>query len=218
MYCRVVTFESAEHLIRITKLADYYIALPVLSRVLDETLVRNRSRGLTTDIHANALNLLPAACKLRYASLLRDCMCLLMGPWNSPLCHLIKDPGLKRFSGDVCLLRVRKVVEDCQRGLKKELQQRFAVPPGGWGRITESEWQVIGNEVRQKSMVLRWGQPEGQGTPHFSLPQYFYQLAEHRTTSYRLTNLIWTTVGSKQIVLDESGSYAGNHKYSQTWI
>jgi hypothetical protein len=68
-------------LLALTRLADYYNALPVVSRSLDSAFLRNSEfiSDLFVDYYEE---ILPAAIKLRHRELYKDCLVLSIGPWG----------------------------------------------------------------------------------------------------------------------------------------
>jgi len=61
-----------------TKLADYYLALPALSKSLNRPLTAS-----DIDIASNALKLIEVAVKFRHAPFFKDCVIYLAGWWNT---------------------------------------------------------------------------------------------------------------------------------------
>jgi hypothetical protein len=73
---------DVEELIAMTKLADYYCALPALSRSLYRALY-----AMDLDVAGCKEELLPkvlaASCKLRYPDLFKECIILAAGKWSN---------------------------------------------------------------------------------------------------------------------------------------
>lgn len=74
MYCAPYAFNDVAQLILTTELADYYCALPILSRTLLQALFSSK-----LDILRNAVTLVETAYTLRHAELLRECVVYLAG-------------------------------------------------------------------------------------------------------------------------------------------
>jgi hypothetical protein len=81
IYNKPYTFRSADELLDLTKMADYYRALPILSRTLDGAMVN--SPYLMEDIKGSASALLVAAVKLRNALLFRECVVWTVSIWSN---------------------------------------------------------------------------------------------------------------------------------------
>jgi len=78
-------YNIASHdLLALTELADYYCALPAVSRSLDGVFFRDADfmDTLLVEMSKSLLAvLLQAAVKLRHPQLYRDCLVLSIGPW-----------------------------------------------------------------------------------------------------------------------------------------
>jgi hypothetical protein len=70
--------EDTNQLCLMTKLADYYLALPALSKSLNRLLTAS-----DIDIASNALQLIEVAVKLRHAPIFKYCVIYLAGWWNT---------------------------------------------------------------------------------------------------------------------------------------
>lgn len=80
-YNNIIKIWDVLELSVVTKLADYYCALPTFSRSLDAILRRDRCRP--SNMQGEAVTLLQAAIKLRHADLFRDCVCFIAGEWDA---------------------------------------------------------------------------------------------------------------------------------------
>jgi hypothetical protein len=87
---------NAKELPTLTVLAQFYIALPVLSRSLSYTLLP--SKAFISKMESNASDLLVAIKQLRHAELFKDYLLLSLGPWHFPFSPKSKDPGLKQMA------------------------------------------------------------------------------------------------------------------------
>ncbi|PMD38370.1 hypothetical protein L207DRAFT_585272 [Hyaloscypha variabilis F] len=109
IYNKPYTFRSADELLDLTKMADYYRALPILSRTLDGAMVN--SPYLMEDIKGSASALLVAAVKLRNALLFRECVVWTVSIWSNrepekdivdPKLRIIERKGIRdRFLVDL---------------------------------------------------------------------------------------------------------------------
>lgn len=80
----------------IFELADYYCALPSLSRTLDGCLMNDLAFCKTTRYEADELFLIAA--KLRNALLFRECLIWVVGPHNRPIFHTEQDQRLRMIA------------------------------------------------------------------------------------------------------------------------
>jgi hypothetical protein len=96
IYLRPYKIESCAELTCLTSLADYYCALPILSRTLDSALYI--SFDFVESIWCNPCEVFVAAAKLRNALLFRDCLICLTGPWSEPEYEGLLDPRLKKIA------------------------------------------------------------------------------------------------------------------------
>lgn len=90
MYMKPYEIRDVTELQAVVELADYYCALPVLSRSLDGTLVR--SQAFANSIPTDCLKILPLAYKVRNEVLYRDTLQFAVGNYENPLYHDIKPP------------------------------------------------------------------------------------------------------------------------------
>ena len=83
LYNRFYKLEDRQQLILMTKVADYYCALPALSRTIDGALYRSPDVFIRR-MKDNTCEFLAAAEKLRNPALFKDCLLLSTGPWRDP--------------------------------------------------------------------------------------------------------------------------------------
>ncbi|RDL32969.1 uncharacterized protein BP5553_08408 [Venustampulla echinocandica] len=83
-------------LVTLVGLADYYRALPILSRTLDESFERNPSLGVEIEWHC--VDAFVLADKLRHAPLFRECLVYLLGPWQNPRYLELEDRKLWKIA------------------------------------------------------------------------------------------------------------------------
>ncbi|CZR55437.1 uncharacterized protein PAC_05325 [Phialocephala subalpina] len=93
IYVQPYKLGTAEELLLMTDLADYYCALPILSRTLDGALIN--SPTFSDQIQKSANELYVAAAKLRNALLFRECLIWVVGPHNNPVYKTLDDPRLR---------------------------------------------------------------------------------------------------------------------------
>jgi hypothetical protein len=78
IYNESYRLEDTEQLCLMTKLADYYFALPALSKSLMRPLMASN-----INIASDAFYLIEAAAKLRHSPLYKDCIIYLAGRWKN---------------------------------------------------------------------------------------------------------------------------------------
>jgi len=94
IYGESYRLEDTDQLRLMTKLADYYFALPALSKSLMRPLMASN-----INIASEAFYLIEVATKLRHSPLYRDCIIYLAGRWTEKDCstgdeiHQLGDPG-----------------------------------------------------------------------------------------------------------------------------
>jgi hypothetical protein len=91
---RPYSIGSIAELERLTRLADFYCALPAFSNSLSTALLK--SPDLASAIPANALKLLPTTVMLRNELLFKECLIHALGPWTNPQYLQLTDPKLKQ--------------------------------------------------------------------------------------------------------------------------
>lgn len=116
IYAQPYTISNTSELIKVTGFADYYRALPILSRTLDGALVN--SKQINWYIAQDSAMLLETAAKLRNALLFRECLVWVVSPWS-------KREDLRRKTSDAklqkCIItahrHVGKKVADLQHAI-----------------------------------------------------------------------------------------------------
>ncbi|TVY18351.1 hypothetical protein LARI1_G004430 [Lachnellula arida] len=93
-YIKQYEIEDFNELETITRQADYYCALPMLSRSLDGALWR--SEVLVYTIKAEPCRAFTLAAKLRNALLFRESLIWVLGPWGDESWKSLGDPKLKK--------------------------------------------------------------------------------------------------------------------------
>lgn len=83
MYLKPYLIEDYHTLKMVTNLAEYYCALPILSRTLDAVFLR--SPGLVDEINDNTCKIFQLATKLRNELLFRESLIWLVGDIDEPL-------------------------------------------------------------------------------------------------------------------------------------
>lgn len=106
----------------LTSLADYYLALPVLSTALYSSLCQ--SPNLVIEIRRMPNLFLQVAVKLRSEILLREALVFSCGPWHNPAYLTLEDPKLKLMAASAyhriaaTIMKVQELCNLAQRGSK----------------------------------------------------------------------------------------------------
>jgi hypothetical protein len=108
---------STDQLDRITKLADYYCALPVLSKALSGTLLD--SHNFMLYIASDAFSLIKIAAKLQSSILFRECVIHLLGPFYDPV---YKNTGIWDDS-DKCLTKLKKLLDTAYNNVGAQIAE-----------------------------------------------------------------------------------------------
>ncbi|KAF8865233.1 hypothetical protein BDZ45DRAFT_668679 [Acephala macrosclerotiorum] len=118
IYTRPYQIEGAKELLLLTDLADYYRALPILSRTLDGALIN--SPMLCGNIQHSATELFVAAAKLRNPLLFRECLIWIVGPHRKPAFHDLQDSRLRMVArcihGDISTKAMSAIHRMLRRG------------------------------------------------------------------------------------------------------
>ncbi|KUJ24555.1 uncharacterized protein LY89DRAFT_573119 [Mollisia scopiformis] len=93
IFARPYQLQDTEQLLLMVDLADYYHALPILSRTLDGALIN--SPIFCQDIGNYCTELFVAAAKLRNALLFRECLIWVVGPHRTPKYEDLSDQKLR---------------------------------------------------------------------------------------------------------------------------
>ena len=142
-------FQSIEDLVLVTNLADYYCALPVVSKTIDGALLR-RPISFKND----ALVGLQVSYKLRHAEILRECVCFLAGNL---------DLDLDMSSVDSIL---RSVVDKARQGVYEKL-----------ARAHIEVMRLVFNDTSFKK-EFNIVHNSGISKREFNLPRYYAKLFE----------------------------------------
>jgi hypothetical protein len=133
---------DVEELILMTDLADYYRALPALSKSLYRALYENTEFGVAGRKPELILKLLDASCKLRFPALFRECVVLLAGKWDNEQADL---------SG--CDRNIQKLIIAARHGISNKIAKAHEEIL----RLS-SEYPNLSKEIRR--VKLETGLPE----------------------------------------------------------
>jgi hypothetical protein len=101
IYHRPYQIESCAELTSLASLADYYCALPILSRTLDSALHVSPSftnNSLAGGLKGNSCEVFATSAKLRNELLFRESLIFVINPWTSPHYEKLSDPKLKKIA------------------------------------------------------------------------------------------------------------------------
>lgn len=76
--------------------ADFYLALPAVSRSIDGILTR--THNLKDYIPTECVSFLSLACKLKSKLLFKECIIFLCNPYSDPKLSKLQDPKLKAIA------------------------------------------------------------------------------------------------------------------------
>jgi hypothetical protein len=135
---------DVEELILMTDLADYYRALPALSKSLYRALYENTEFGVAEREPELILKLLDASYKLRFRALFRECVVLLAGKWNNEQADL---------SG--CDRNIQKLIIAARHGISNKIVKAYE-------EILRfsSEYPELGEEIRRVTFRTDMDLPE----------------------------------------------------------
>jgi hypothetical protein len=130
IYHRPYKIDKGAELTSLTSLADYYCALPIVSRTLDSAfyISPNFDRILLYD----PCEVFTAAAKLRNAMLFRDSLIFVTGPWSDPAYKTLSDPKLKKIARRARAEVAAKVGEAEGTITSRRLYEATAVNGGGY--------------------------------------------------------------------------------------
>lgn len=139
---------SASAVIRLTKLADYYCALPRVSSTIYSALARSCNLKGFWDWRPE---LLECAYKLRQPELFRDCLYVIAGHWDA-----------KRYA---------KTLEQIPEPILRKTIT--SVRNGICAKIAQAQEDIIKLGGRNESFRARMSMPYGTGSHKLSLPYYY---------------------------------------------
>ena len=96
MYSRPFQIASAAELELVTKLAEYFQALPILSFALSRAL--QISTGFLETLYDDSARVIIAAYKLHHAPLFRECLIYVLGPWDKPEFETIEHEEIQQVA------------------------------------------------------------------------------------------------------------------------
>jgi hypothetical protein len=167
-YQRPFVINNYSDLDRLTKMADYYCALRLVSLNLNQTFVHSK---YLMDIHLDdAVFMLESATKLRNSILFRDCVTLACGPWPLPS---FKDE-LTPIRSEIW--KVLSRVFDSIGALVAEVEWDLASQV--FARPNDDEMNALFSDRRkQMRKVMESVKAECMGQSGYAVPKYFLGLS-----------------------------------------
>ncbi|KAH7403259.1 hypothetical protein BKA64DRAFT_641261 [Cadophora sp. MPI-SDFR-AT-0126] len=96
IYLKPYVIDSGELFLSLTQLADFYCALPVISRTLD--MAFHISPEFIKDIPRFRCKVFTAVAKLKNKLLFRESLIWVVGPWSEPAYNTLDNPRLKKIA------------------------------------------------------------------------------------------------------------------------
>ncbi|TVY51273.1 hypothetical protein LCER1_G006000 [Lachnellula cervina] len=212
VHTRPIDVKTPQALCRLTKLADFYRVLPVVSNALNGVFYE--SLPFSSSISESCVELLDAAFKLRNKTLFKECFIHVMGPWSKPRFHSLKAQELKDLAIRAQLQLNTKIME---------IQLALAVmttdpttpqfgPNSPFGPQLSSEMANIINAYR--NVVIKDGK---------LIVPYYYRVLEtirispHVSLTKKLSGLLQPVLKS-MLRLDRGGDRAGEGIYGDSFL
>jgi len=156
---------DCEILIAMTDLADYYCALPILSRALNSALLKV---NFTYELLDNPLELLSTSIKLRNPLLFKDCLNISLGPWDNPVFTSFTDPKIVELA--------KKAYDQISNNIKEinEAFHEFSTRSKYNSGITWTLARDLRGEFAECAKIVRWSlENEGKEWSTSALPQIY---------------------------------------------
>jgi hypothetical protein len=185
-----------------TRLAEYYCTLPILSISLWGPLVN--SLGLIPNIKSTACNTLVAAYKLRHKQLFNDSFIHVLGPWKKPHYDQLKDLEPKLFQmAEAADFKMREQLLKVQQGM-------FDIFADVNNNFKDTAKTIVG--------LAEFALDE---KGHVVLPQYFRLCHDQKYKSEEGQAAVRKLLGpllKKNLVLDKSTSRAGQGPFKDCFL
>ena len=185
-----------------TKHAEYYCALPILSISLWGPLVN--SPGLVPNIGPTACHTLIAAYKLRHKQLFNDSFIHVLGPWKTPRYHQLKDLEPKLFQmAEAAHGKMRLQLLKVQQGM-------FEIFADVNGNLKDTANTMVG--------LAKVAHDKNKGV---ALPQYFRLCYDQKYKSDEGQKAVRKLLGpllKKNLVLDKSTNRAGQGPFKDFFL
>jgi hypothetical protein len=185
-----------------TKHAEYYCALPILSISLWGPLVNSPS--LIPSIGPTACHTLIAAYKLRHKQLFNDSFILVLGPWKTPRYHLLKDLEPKLFQmAEAAHAKMRLQLLKAQQGM-------FEIFADVDGNLKDTAKTIVG--LAKHAL---------DNNNSVALPRYFRLCYDHKYKSEEGQAAVRKLLGpllKKNLVLDKSTNRAGQGPFKDFFL
>lgn len=190
---RPYLLEEVEDLLRLTDIADYYCALPVVSRTIEAAVYQ--SREFQWKFRSRPCELMPAAYRLRNATLFRECLVFILSQWSDIDVRLESQQlrNIVQRSQEEISLRMEKLNEE----ILSNLQVLSKTDP----EAHRAMWDYIRDAATTAKTIFP---PRGL----LSLPTYYRKLydcqldgANEVFSSFKLQDLLSnTSIFNQQLV------------------
>ncbi|EKD18496.1 hypothetical protein MBM_03489 [Drepanopeziza brunnea f. sp. 'multigermtubi' MB_m1] len=179
IYNKPYSLEGPADLEDLVKMADYYCALPAVSRTLDAAMLR--SQMLAYDLIELPCTYLALATTVRSALLFRESLIYAVGPYSSPGYHLIECHKLRKIARHAWAEVGAKVAEFTVRMLSQIYSDRRM------GSTTTSESLLMELEAASSTLASRVNLPmlirqlgEPKNGLHDQMREAFYSLLDDK--------------------------------------
>ncbi|KAF7932714.1 uncharacterized protein EAE98_004013 [Botrytis deweyae] len=189
MYGKSFTLASFDDINFLAKVADFYGALPVVSRTLDTVFFR--SPNFIERIPENAGSLLKISCQLRNQTLYKECMIHVAGRWKSNPC----------IPEDDMDLRIRVLIA------YGSVCQKLVTANQNLIRLVADEYmdKKVHEELRSMALNYSW-----------SLALYYRQFYDKHYSQD--IDQVLTKILSSNLILDPSKLGAGQGKFQNYFL
>jgi hypothetical protein len=201
MYLLRYQFDWVEDIIRLTSIADYYRALPAVSRTLTDALLRHESHCIDAlHVKEEPFGLLEAAAKLRHESLFRDCLALAVTPWASPEYLKWKDFKFNKAAKEL-VQDITTKVANAHRTIIYQIGEPEPTPP------IEEKLAAVQAAAREATKGVIAGMTYAS---YIHLPRYFYKI--HCSGNDSLSSSLLNEVLQNNLV------FLGRNAYSHSEV
>ncbi|KAF8848281.1 hypothetical protein BDZ45DRAFT_810907 [Acephala macrosclerotiorum] len=171
IYSKPFMICHTEELIPLFELADYYCALRVVSRGLDEAMKCGEVEGLIWDLEKDPCRFLRLAIRLRNETLFKECLCLSLGPWTEPVYYKCRDKEVFKIC-EQARMKLYAHTGRVNEGLVKELNRLDRENPFLRDEMVEHMKKASANSNNRSSDKVY-------------LPQYYRKLGNFKSSNGR---------------------------------
>jgi hypothetical protein len=207
MYNRPYQITNTKQLATMTRLADYYCALPILSSSLYTALWE--SEVFVNEIPNDAEIILPLACKLRHPIIFRECIIHIVGSMAGDKLAMFNNPKLDRMIA----MHYGKLNEKISNACLGILTIGLRLFEDGFSEATRR------NAIDRIHAIAHSQSPKTVGSP--STPGFFHQLHDTEFCHPDIGKEVRAIVApllKNNLKLDRSGGQLGKHRFLFTGI